>query len=99
MSKYIFDSQAAFADRRAFPRVTLAGDPAARATASDIAYDCRIVDISRSGAKVKFQEPPARLSDIVVRHDALGVLAGECVWQSGSYVGVRFATAIDLPTA
>lgn len=81
------------ADRRVAERVALKGDSNATAVIGSDAHDCRLIDLSATGAKLKFHETPSGFDQIEISHAQLGDLIGEFVWQSGSYVGIRFRTA------
>lgn len=83
------------AERRTSRRVRFKQAPEASAVIDGARFDCRIVDLSATGAKIKFDAAPHHPNArIEIGHDDLGVLAGDCVWQSGGYVGVRFETPL-----
>jgi len=67
------------------PRVT-----AAVVAANDRRRRCLLVNLSRSGARVRF---PARLAPgtpVIVSHSLAGTIAGRCVWQVAGITGIAF---------
>jgi hypothetical protein len=56
----------------------------------DVRRTCTIVDLSRSGARVKLLEPLARNSRIMLIDDRIGTLEGTVMWCHGNTAGVAF---------
>ena len=80
-------------DQRYSPRLALKGRATITATIDGKECECTLIDMSDTGAKLRFREAPAPFKDISIVHEALGLFVGECVWQSASFVGMRFKEA------
>lgn len=80
-------------DQRYAPRLALKGRATITATIDGREFECTLIDMSDTGAKLRFRETPAPFKEISIVHDALGLFVGECVWQSASFIGMRFKEA------
>lgn len=76
-------------DRREHRRERPTSDARLQARFGDNEVDCSVIDLSRGGAKLRFNHVPEGITEFVISHDKVGELRGECVWRGGDYIGVR----------
>jgi hypothetical protein len=63
---------------------------AARLETTGGPLDCIILNVSRSGAKLRLTAPPLLLQQVQLVMESYGTLAAEIVWQQVDNVGIRF---------
>jgi len=54
-------------------------------------FDCVILNISRSGAKLRISAPPLPPHNVELMLESCGALHGEVVWQEADKLGLRFS--------
>jgi hypothetical protein len=52
--------------------------------------DCRILNISARGVKIRLLEPFEQASTVSLKIDRFGVFPGDVVWRYGDFLGIRF---------
>lgn len=62
----------------------------ARLETKDGALDCIILNVSRSGAKLRLTVPPLLLQPVKLVMESYGTLPAEIVWQQADNMGIRF---------
>ena len=60
--------------------------------------DCKAVDVSNGGVKIRIDEPLAIDSGVVLKIGPVGSFPGEVRWQDENFAGIRFlheATVVE----
>ncbi len=63
----------------------------ARLETKDGPYSCIILNVSRSGAKLRLTAPTLPRQPVKLVMDSYGTLSGEIVWQHADKMGIRFS--------
>ncbi len=64
---------------------------AAQLETADGTFNCIVLNVSRSGAKLRFAKVVQTQEPVALLGDAFGKIPAEVVWQRGDKVGIRFA--------
>jgi hypothetical protein len=59
----------------------------------DGAFECIVLNVSRSGAQLRFKSPIGPQTDATLSLGSLGTLTVDVVWQRSDKMGVRFRAA------
>jgi hypothetical protein len=65
---------------------------AAKLETQDGVFDCIVLNVSRSGAKLRLKSPIAPQTTAELVLGSFGKLAAEIVWQRSDKMGIRFRT-------
>jgi PilZ domain-containing protein len=63
---------------------------AARLETKDGPFPCIILNVSRSGAKLRLTAPNLQQQPVKLVMETYGSLSAEIVWQNGDKMGIRF---------
>jgi len=63
---------------------------AAQLETKDGPFSCIILNVSRSGAKLRLTAPSLQQQPVTLVMESYGTLAAEIVWQNGDKMGIRF---------
>jgi hypothetical protein len=75
-------------EQRHYPRTSVLWS--GRLNTGARAADCRILNISARGVKVRLLEPFEPASVVSLNIDRFGEFPGDVVWQYGDFIGIRF---------
>src|SRR5687767_4012366 len=59
---------------------------------------CKIINLSRLGAKLEFASPPTLIDKGLVITEKVGALSAQLIWQKGNFAGVAFTDADAVST-